>query len=167
MLYLVICGDVAADEISSHLSVYTPPALQLSLHTITLHCYYFYHFKGCGADEITSGLDFPGGNLCHAEKNIKNTERHTTQQYVLCAQVANSNPLPRPVGAPTSGVVVESGPVVYDDAAAVDDEDDEEEEACVSAMELMGSNGQFNHIVLFNLECISPGPSHRLGSSDF
>lgn len=36
MLYLVICGDAAADEISSHLSVYTPPALQLSLHTITL-----------------------------------------------------------------------------------------------------------------------------------
>ncbi|XP_026195762.1 transcription factor IIIB 90 kDa subunit-like [Anabas testudineus] len=54
-------------------------------------------------------------------------------------QVANSNPLPMPVGAPTSGVVVESGPVVYDDAA-VDEEDDEEEEACVSAMELMGSS---------------------------
>lgn len=49
-----------------------------------------------------------------------------------------------PVGAPVSGVVVESGPVVYDDAA-VDEEDDEEEEACVSAMEMMGSNGQFKH----------------------
>ncbi|XP_071354976.1 BRF1 general transcription factor IIIB subunit a [Trachinotus anak] len=54
-------------------------------------------------------------------------------------QVANSNPLPLPVGAPASGVVVESGPVVYDDAAA-DEDEDEEEETCVSAMELMGSN---------------------------
>ncbi len=54
-----------------------------------------------------------------------------------------------PVGAPASGVVVESGPVVYDDAAA-DEEDEEEEETCVSAMDLMGSNGQFKHSVLFN-----------------
>ncbi|GLD47584.1 transcription factor IIIB 90 kDa subunit-like protein [Lates japonicus] len=54
-------------------------------------------------------------------------------------QVANSNPLPLPVGAPASGVVVESGPVVYDDAAA-DEEEEDEEETCVSAMELMGSN---------------------------
>lgn len=38
-------------------------------------------------------------------------------------------------------VVVESGPVVYDEAAA-DDEDEEDEEACVSAMDLLGSNGQ-------------------------
>ncbi|KAK2826773.1 hypothetical protein Q5P01_020987 [Channa striata] len=54
-------------------------------------------------------------------------------------QVANSNPLPVPVETSNSGVVVESGPVVYDDA--VDDyEDDEEEEPCVSAMELMGSS---------------------------
>lgn len=49
-----------------------------------------------------------------------------------------------PVENPTGeGVVVESGPVVYDDAAA-DDEEEEEEEPCVSAMELMGSNSQFN-----------------------
>ncbi|KAM9341454.1 BRF1 general transcription factor IIIB subunit a [Symphorus nematophorus] len=54
-------------------------------------------------------------------------------------QIANSNPLPVPVGAPASGVVVESGPVVYDDAA-VDEEDEEEEETCVSAMDLLGSN---------------------------
>lgn len=44
-----------------------------------------------------------------------------------------------PVGDPA--VVVESGPVVYDDAAA-EDEDEDEEEACVSAMDLLGSNGQ-------------------------
>nr|XP_040055987.1 transcription factor IIIB 90 kDa subunit-like [Gasterosteus aculeatus aculeatus] len=43
---------------------------------------------------------------------------------------------PPPAGA---GVVVESGPVVYDDAAG-DEEEDEEEEACVSAMDLLGSN---------------------------
>ncbi|XP_042356484.1 LOW QUALITY PROTEIN: transcription factor IIIB 90 kDa subunit-like [Plectropomus leopardus] len=54
-------------------------------------------------------------------------------------QIANSNPLPLPVGAPAGSVVVESGPVVYDDAAA-DEEDDEEEEACVSALELLGGN---------------------------
>lgn len=44
-----------------------------------------------------------------------------------------------PVGDPA--VVVESGPVVYDDAAAEDEEEDEEE-ACVSAMDLLGGNGQ-------------------------
>lgn len=38
-------------------------------------------------------------------------------------------------------MLVESGPVVYDEAAAAD-EDEEEEEACVSAMDLLGSNGQ-------------------------
>nr|XP_046267859.1 transcription factor IIIB 90 kDa subunit-like [Scatophagus argus] len=56
-------------------------------------------------------------------------------------QIANSNPLPVPVGAPASGsgVVVESGPVVYDDAAA-DEEDEEEEEACMSALHLLGGN---------------------------
>lgn len=87
--------------------------------------------------------------MCHAEENIKNTEELTSahgRQYFLFAQIANSNPLPVPVGAPASGVVVvvESGPVVYDDAAA-DEEDEEEEETCVSAMDLMGSNGQFKH----------------------
>lgn len=85
--------------------------------------------------------------MCHAEENIKTTQQHTSahhQQYFLFAQIANSNPLPLPVGAPASGVVVESGPVVYDDAAA-EEEDEEEEEACVSALELLGSNGQFIH----------------------
>ncbi|KAG7510484.1 transcription factor IIIB 90 kDa subunit-like [Solea senegalensis] len=53
-------------------------------------------------------------------------------------QAAAHNPLPVPVGNPDSGVVVESGPVVYDDAA--EEEEDEEEETCVSAMELLGSN---------------------------
>lgn len=38
-------------------------------------------------------------------------------------------------------MVVESGPVVYDDAAA-EEEEEEEEEACVSAMDLLGGNGQ-------------------------
>ncbi|XP_044022713.1 BRF1 RNA polymerase III transcription initiation factor subunit a isoform X2 [Siniperca chuatsi] len=54
-------------------------------------------------------------------------------------QIANSNPLPVPVGAPASGVVVESGPVLYDDAAA-EEEEEEEEETCVSAMEMLGGN---------------------------
>ncbi|TKS86111.1 Transcription factor IIIB 90 kDa subunit [Collichthys lucidus] len=54
-------------------------------------------------------------------------------------QIANSNPLPVPVGTPASAVVVESGPVVYDDVAA-DEEDDEEEETCLSAMDLLGGN---------------------------
>lgn len=38
-------------------------------------------------------------------------------------------------------MVVESGPVVYDDAAAEDEEEDDEE-PCVSAMDLLGGNGQ-------------------------
>ncbi|XP_070698686.1 BRF1 general transcription factor IIIB subunit a [Pempheris klunzingeri] len=58
---------------------------------------------------------------------------------LVVEQIANSNPLPVPVEAPATVVLVESGPVVYDDAAA-DEEDDEEEEACVSAMDLMGGN---------------------------
>ncbi|XP_045918594.1 transcription factor IIIB 90 kDa subunit-like [Micropterus dolomieu] len=58
-------------------------------------------------------------------------------------QIANSNPLPVPVGDPASVVVVESGPVHYDDtaaAAAAEEEDEEEEETCVSAMEMLGGN---------------------------
>ncbi|XP_070776518.1 transcription factor IIIB 90 kDa subunit-like [Enoplosus armatus] len=54
-------------------------------------------------------------------------------------QIANSNPLPVAAGAPASGVLVESGPVLYDEAAA-EEEDDEEEETCVSAMEMLGGN---------------------------
>ncbi len=55
------------------------------------------------------------------------------------------------MGNPASGVVVESGPVVYDDAAA-DEEDEEEEETCVSAMDLLGGNGQFK-LTQFVLTC--------------
>lgn len=44
--------------------------------------------------------------------------------------------------APPTAAVVESGPVLYDD---VDEEEDEEEETCVSAMELLGGDGQFEH----------------------
>lgn len=61
------------------------------------------------------------------------------QQYFLFAQAVAPNPLPVPARVPA--VVVESGPVVYDDAAA-DEEDEEEEEMCVSAMDLLGGNGQ-------------------------
>lgn len=64
------------------------------------------------------------------------------RQYFLFAQAVAPNPLPVPAGVPA--VVVESGPVVYDDAAA-DEEDEEEEEMCVSAMDLLGSNGQCKH----------------------
>ncbi|XP_039897525.1 BRF1 RNA polymerase III transcription initiation factor subunit a [Simochromis diagramma] len=54
-------------------------------------------------------------------------------------QIGSSNPLPLPVEAPASGVVVESGPVVYDDVPG-DEEEDEEDETCVSALEMLGSN---------------------------
>lgn len=65
---------------------------------------------------------------------------HSKTCHFLSAQgAASSPPLPVPVGDPA--VVVESGPVVYDEAAA-DEEDEEDEEACVSAMDLLGSNGQ-------------------------
>ncbi|XP_042292829.1 transcription factor IIIB 90 kDa subunit-like [Thunnus maccoyii] len=62
-----------------------------------------------------------------------------TNKKLAVEQTANPNPLPVPVGAPASGVLVESGPVVYDDVA-VDEEEEEEEETCVSAMELMGGH---------------------------
>ncbi|KAM9842512.1 BRF1 general transcription factor IIIB subunit a [Aulostomus maculatus] len=62
----------------------------------------------------------------------------TGQPNKKVAREQNSSPLPEPVGAPADGIVVESGPVIYDDGAA-DEEEEEEEETCVSAMELMGS----------------------------
>lgn len=69
-------------------------------------------------------------------------------KYFLFVQGASSSPLPVATPAPASravaagaGAVVESGPVVYDDVAA-DEEEEEEEETCVSAMELLGGNGQ-------------------------
>lgn len=44
--------------------------------------------------------------------------------------------------APTPPPVIESGPVAYDEPT--EEEDDEEvEEPCVSAMKLMGGNGQY------------------------
>ncbi|XP_037551026.1 BRF1 RNA polymerase III transcription initiation factor subunit a [Nematolebias whitei] len=53
-------------------------------------------------------------------------------------QAAVSSPQPAPAASPVSGLVVESGPVVYDDGAAEEEED--EDEPCVSAMELLGGN---------------------------
>lgn len=47
-------------------------------------------------------------------------------------------------------VVVESGPVVYEDA--LEEEEEEEEEPCVSAIQLMGGNGQF--VIMFYLSLI-------------
>lgn len=73
---------------------------------------------------------FPRGNVHVAQSKICN---------FLSAQGAASRPLPVPVGDPA--VVVESGPVLYDEAAA-EDEDEEDEEACVSAMDLLGTDGQ-------------------------
>ncbi|CAK6975447.1 transcription factor IIIB 90 kDa subunit-like [Scomber scombrus] len=60
------------------------------------------------------------------------------EQPATANTTATANPLPVPVGAPASSVLVESGPVVYDDVA-VEEEEEEEDEACVSAMELMGA----------------------------
>lgn len=144
MLDLVVCGDAAAEEISPR------STCPLSSITTVLHCvYYFYLLQEVGQMRSDLAQISPGGLVCHAEENIKNTERRLPahdQQYFLFAQIANSNPLPVPAGAPASGVVVESGPVIYDDAAA-DEEDEEEEETCVSAMDLLGSNGQFRQFV--------------------
>ncbi|XP_073340027.1 BRF1 general transcription factor IIIB subunit a [Pagrus major] len=64
----------------------------------------------------------------------------TGQPSKKLAVEQNSNPLPLPVGAAAAeAVVVESGPVVYDEVAG-DEEEEDEEEACVSAMDLFGSN---------------------------
>uniref|UniRef100_A0A3P9MAH8 BRF1 RNA polymerase III transcription initiation factor subunit n=1 Tax=Oryzias latipes TaxID=8090 RepID=A0A3P9MAH8_ORYLA len=61
------------------------------------------------------------------------------KQAVESPQDSLCNPLPAPAAAPASGgVVVESGPVVYNDVA--DEEEDEEEDTCVSAMDLLGGN---------------------------
>lgn len=141
----------------SHHGAHPPPALQPTPSPI-LHCLLFFHFKGSGAYEIRSGLDFPTANLCPAEENIKNTQRCTSaheQQYFLFAQIASSNPLPVRVEAPAgggvvSGVVVESGPVMYDDVPA-DEEEDEEDETCVSALEMLGSNGESCHTLFKHL----------------
>lgn len=88
--------------------------------------------------------------------------------YFLSAQGAACCPLPVPVGDPA--VVVESGPVLYDEAAA-EDEDEEDEEACVSAMDLLGSNGQSPLPVSTHNDAVSAGfclsePQESRESSD-
>lgn len=44
--------------------------------------------------------------------------------------------------APTSPLVIESGPVTYEEPTE-EEEDEEVEEPCVSAMKLMGGNGKY------------------------
>lgn len=140
MLCLVTCEK---DEICPHHPVCPPPtALPLPYSTMFI---IFIILKEVGHIRSDRAQISPGTFSCHAEENIKNTERRSSAhntQYFLFAQTANSSPLPVPAGAPI--VVVESGPVVYDDAAA-DEEDEEEEETCVSAMDLLGNDGQFKH----------------------
>lgn len=149
MLYLVICGEVRQMKpLTTARTLHLPYS---STPSQILRCLLFFHFKGSGAYEIRSGLDFPRANLCPAEENIKNTQRCMSahkQQYFLFVQIGSSNPLPLPVEAPASGVVVESGPVVYDDVPG-DEEEDEEDETCVSALEMLGSNGGFNLSAIF------------------
>lgn len=85
------------------------------------------------------------------------------QQYFLFVQIGSSNPLPLPVEAPASGVVVESGPVVYDDVPG-DEEEDEEDETCVSALEMLGSNGGFNLSAIFWLRCVTEATAYCINN---
>lgn len=48
---------------------------------------------------------------------------------------------PTPNTAPSGPTMVESGPVAYDEAAE-DEEEEEVEEPCVSALQLLGGNGE-------------------------
>lgn len=51
---------------------------------------------------------------------------------------------PEPPPAPTPPLVLESGPVAYDEPAEEEEENEEEAEvSCISAMELIGGNGQY------------------------
>ncbi len=51
---------------------------------------------------------------------------------------------PEPLPAPTPPPVLESGPVAYEEPAEEEEENEEEaEETCISAMELIGGNGQY------------------------
>lgn len=60
---------------------------------------------------------------------------------------------PEPPAAPTPPPVLESGPVAYDEPAEEEEEIEEEaEEPCVSAMELIGGNGQY---VTADLSCVT------------
>lgn len=128
----------AADEMCPPPVAWSPPK-NYTLFII------FYHLTGSGASQIS-----PEMLLCHAEENIKNAERRTPAHDRICVlfvQSPSSSPLPAPTGAPT--VVVESGPVVYDDAGA-DEEDEEEEETCLSAMDLLGTDGLLKHTLSVN-----------------
>lgn len=49
---------------------------------------------------------------------------------------------PETTPAPTPPPVIESGPVTYEEPTE-EEEDEEVEEPCVSAMKLMGGNGQY------------------------
>lgn len=51
--------------------------------------------------------------------------------------------------APTPPPVIESGPVTYEEPAE-EEEDEEVEEPCVSAMKLIGGNGQCEQLVIKN-----------------
>lgn len=60
-----------------------------------------------------------------------------------------SSATPEAPSAPTPPPVVESGPVTYEEHAG-EEEDEEVEEPCVSAMKLIGENGQFEQLVIEN-----------------
>lgn len=79
----------------------------------------------------------------------------------MSTNLQNLSPLAQPTSAaPVAAAapptpLVESGPVVYDDAAGEEDED-EEEETCVSAMALMGAQGQRSEVVGMSPVTLSP-----------
>ncbi len=50
---------------------------------------------------------------------------------------------PEPLPAPTPPPVLESGPVAYEEPAEEEENEEEAEETCISAMELIGGNGQY------------------------
>lgn len=73
--------------------------------------------------------------------------------------------LDAPAAVTQNAIVVESGPVAYEDPG--EEEEEEEEEQCVSAMQLMGGDGQSvlslssrhnNHLLII---------SHMIRSSEF
>lgn len=50
---------------------------------------------------------------------------------------------PEPPPAPTPPPVWESGPVAYEEPAEEEENEEEAEDSCISAMELIGGNGQY------------------------
>ncbi len=50
---------------------------------------------------------------------------------------------PEPLPAPTPPPMLESGPVAYEEPAEDEENEEEAEETCISAMELIGGNGQY------------------------